>query len=103
MKKFALLPQLGALCVALLLLVVPSGLRAQASSEAAPPKPSGLDELSQAIIEEKRFEDFAALYRLLHRTRFPQGVNDARDCLLEKYYAYSEEQGGRVRDRRSFD
>ena len=52
----------------------------------------------QAIIEEKRFEDFAALYRILQRTRLPLGVSDARDCLLEKYYAYSEEQGGRVRD-----
>ena len=52
----------------------------------------------QAIIEEKRFEDFAALYRLIHRSRLPQGISDARDSLLEKYYAYSEEQGGRVRD-----
>lgn len=52
----------------------------------------------QAIVEEKRFEDFAALYRLLHRTRLPRAVGDAGDCLLEKYYAYSEEQGGRVRD-----
>ena len=52
----------------------------------------------QAIIEEKRFEDFAALYRLLHRTRLPLGVSDASDCLLEQYYSQSEEQGGRVRD-----
>jgi len=52
----------------------------------------------QGIVEEKRFEDFAALYRLIHCTRLPKGEADARDSLLEKYYAYSEEQGGRVRD-----
>lgn len=51
------------------------------------------------ILEEQRFQDFAALYRLLHRTRFPRGDADARDCLLEKYYSRSVEQGGRVRDR----
>jgi hypothetical protein len=50
------------------------------------------------ILEEQRFQDFAALYRLLHRTRLPRGVEDASDCLLEKYYAHSVEQGGRVRD-----
>jgi hypothetical protein len=27
----------------------------------------------QAILEEQRFHDFAALYRLLHRTRLPRG------------------------------
>jgi tetratricopeptide (TPR) repeat protein len=49
MKKIALLSQLGALCVTLLLLAAPTGLRAQASTEAAaPPKAAGLDELSQA-------------------------------------------------------
>src|SRR6185436_15832369 len=51
-----------------------------------------------AILDEQRFQDFAALYRLLHRTRLPRGINDAGDCLLEKYYAHSVEQGGRVRE-----
>ena len=51
------------------------------------------------IFEEQRFHDFAALYRLLHRTRLPRGMADASDCLLERYYAHSVEQGGRVRDR----
>ncbi|RMH89424.1 MAG: hypothetical protein D6681_14425, partial [Calditrichaeota bacterium] len=53
----------------------------------------------QAMIEERRFQDFAALYRLLHRTRLPRGMADAPDCLLEKYFQHSLEQGGRVRDR----
>jgi len=52
----------------------------------------------QAIIEEQRFQDFAALYRLLHRTRLPRGQADADQCLLEKYYSHSVEQGGRVRE-----
>jgi hypothetical protein len=51
-----------------------------------------------AILEESRFQDFAALYRLLHRTRLPHGMIDAGDCLLETYYARSVEQGGRVRE-----
>jgi hypothetical protein len=49
-------------------------------------------------LEESRFQDFAALYRLLHRTRLPHGMVDAGDCLLEKYYTQSVEQGGRVRE-----
>ena len=52
----------------------------------------------QGMIEEKRFEDFAALYRLLHRTRLPKGYANAHESLLEKYYSHSIEQGGRVRD-----
>ncbi|HEX3249181.1 MAG TPA: hypothetical protein VHS05_07120, partial [Pyrinomonadaceae bacterium] len=52
----------------------------------------------QGMIEEKRFEDFSALYRLIHRTRLPKGHNDGDECLLEKYYSHSIEQGGRVRD-----
>lgn len=52
----------------------------------------------QAMLEEQRFQDFAALYRLLHRTRLPRTDENAVDCLLEKYYAHSIEQGGRVRD-----
>jgi hypothetical protein len=53
----------------------------------------------RAMLEEQRFNDFAALYRLLHRTRFPRGVADAADCLLEQYYQLSIQQGGRVRER----
>ncbi len=51
------------------------------------------------IFEEQRFQDFAVLYRLLHRTRLPQAVADARDCLLEHYYQHGLEQGDRVRER----
>ncbi|GIV18246.1 MAG: hypothetical protein KatS3mg022_3681 [Armatimonadota bacterium] len=51
------------------------------------------------VMEEKRFEEFVLLYRLLHRSRLPQGVSDAPQCLLEQYYQHSLQQGGRVRDR----
>ena len=52
----------------------------------------------QAMVEEQRFQDFAGLYRLLHRTRLPKTATDAGECLLEKYYSHSMEQGGRVRE-----
>lgn len=51
-----------------------------------------------AILDEQRFQDFAALYRLLHRTRLPQGIADVEECLLETYHTQSVEQGGRVRE-----
>ena len=51
-----------------------------------------------SILEEQRFQDFAALYRLLHRTRLPRGAADTADCLMERYYLHSVVQGGRVRD-----
>ena len=52
-----------------------------------------------AMLEEQRFEDFEALYRLLHRTRLPRNADGASMCLLERYYAHGVEQGGRVRER----
>ncbi len=52
----------------------------------------------QAIFEQRLFEDFAVLYRLLHRTRLPQAGADAHRCLLEQYYQRSVDQGGRVRE-----
>jgi hypothetical protein len=50
----------------------------------------------RSIIAEQRFNDFQALYRLLHRTRLPRGAGG--ECLLDQYYARSQEQGGRVRE-----
>src|SRR5205823_8187237 len=51
-----------------------------------------------AIFDEQRFQDFAVLDRLLHRTRLPRVLADAPQCLLENYYEHSIEQGGRVRE-----
>ncbi|MFS8903747.1 DUF559 domain-containing protein [Synechococcus sp. H60.4] len=53
----------------------------------------------QQILEEQRFNDFAILFRLLHRSRLPQKAEQARECWLEKYYQQALEQGGRVRER----
>jgi hypothetical protein len=50
-----------------------------------------------AILDEQRFQDFAALFRLLHRSRMPRRPADA-ECFIERYYAHSMEQGGRVRE-----
>jgi len=53
----------------------------------------------EAIFEEERFRDFEVLYRLLHRTRLPRGLDDAHECWLERYYLEAIEQGTRARDR----
>jgi hypothetical protein len=50
------------------------------------------------MMENERFADFSLLYRLIHRSRLPRGMDDASDCLLERYYTLTVEQGGRVRD-----
>ncbi len=50
------------------------------------------------IMEGDRFADFALLYRLIHATRLPKGIEDADKCLLEQYHRTTVEQGGRVRD-----
>lgn len=50
------------------------------------------------MLEEQRFADFAVLYRLLHRTRLRRGLGGGDDCLLDRYYAHSREQGDRVRE-----
>lgn len=50
------------------------------------------------ILEEQLFNDFAVLYRLLHRTRLPRSVEDVNECWLEKYQDHAIEQGGRVRE-----
>ncbi len=52
----------------------------------------------QEIFDQQLFTDFAALYRLLHRTRFPRGLSDTRECLLDVYYKQTIDQGGRVRE-----
>ena len=40
------------------------------------------------MLDEQRFEDFEALYRLLHRSRLPPSAGDVDDCLIERYYAH---------------
>ncbi len=50
------------------------------------------------MFEEQRFGDFAAFYRLLHRTRLPHGPADAATCFLEQYHTRSLVEGSRIRE-----
>ncbi|NWJ46751.1 MAG: N-6 DNA methylase [Chloroflexi bacterium] len=52
----------------------------------------------QAMLEGEKFSEFALFYRLLHRTRLPEGMDDAPKCLLEQYHQQALEAGGRVRE-----
>jgi hypothetical protein len=62
-------------------------------------RPSYLEFDLQSILEGNRFNEFALLYRVCHRTRLPLTADDAASCWLEKYFQLSVEQGGRVRDK----
>ncbi len=52
----------------------------------------------EAILTQRLFNDFIILYRLLHRSRFPEDGTPPERCLLEQYYQHSREQGGRIRE-----
>lgn len=53
----------------------------------------------EGMFEGERLSDFALLFRLVHRSRLPLGMEDAPNCWLEVYYQETLEQGGRVRER----
>jgi len=53
----------------------------------------------EQILNGENFAEFGLFYRLFHRSRLPQGMDDADKCLLEYYHQESLQQGGRVRDR----
>lgn len=61
-------------------------------------RPTYLDFDLESILRDSRFNEFALLYRLCHRSRLPRADAEPTDCLLETYYQQSVEQGGRVRD-----
>ncbi len=50
------------------------------------------------MLEGGRLDEFILLYRLAHRTRLPQGIDDADQCWLERYHQAALEQGGRIRE-----
>lgn len=56
-------------------------------------------DLSTVFAGEGRFADFALLYRLIHRSRFPHTYGDTKSCLLERWFQHTVEQGGRVREK----
>ena len=53
----------------------------------------------EQILDGENFAEFALFYRLFHRSRLPEGTDDADQCLLEFYHQEAIQQGGRVRDR----
>jgi hypothetical protein len=53
----------------------------------------------EQILEGENFAEFGLFYRLFHRSRLPQGIDDTDSCLLEFYHQETLQQGGRVRDR----
>jgi hypothetical protein len=53
----------------------------------------------EQILKGENFAEFGLFYRLFHRSRLPEGVDDADKCLLEYYHQEARHQGGRVRDR----
>ncbi|RCJ24420.1 restriction endonuclease [Nostoc minutum NIES-26] len=53
----------------------------------------------EQILNGENFAEFGLFYRLFHRSRLPEGVDDADKCLLEYYHQEALQQGGRVRDK----
>ncbi len=53
----------------------------------------------EQILNNENYAEFGLFYRLFHRTRLPEGMEDADKCLLEFYHQQTLQQGGRVRDR----
>ncbi len=51
------------------------------------------------IFDGEKFAEFAVFFRLAHRTRLPKETADAHECLLERYFQQSIEEGGRIRDK----
>jgi type I restriction-modification system DNA methylase subunit len=52
----------------------------------------------EQIMRDELFADFALLFRLIHASRLPKGIDDAGSCALEQLHKQTMEQGDRVRD-----
>jgi len=55
----------------------------------------------QQIMEENRYDQFAALYRILHATRMPKNAAKGPNSPIEKYHQTTIDEGLRVLDRLS--
>ncbi|OYD88312.1 restriction endonuclease [Nostoc sp. 'Peltigera membranacea cyanobiont' 213] len=53
----------------------------------------------EQILCGENFAEFGLFYRLFHRSRLPEGMDDADKCLLEYYHQEALQQGGRVREK----
>ena len=62
-------------------------------------RPTFLEFDLEGMITGSQYAEFALLYRIMHRTRFPRGSDDAHTCLLERWFQQGITQGGRVREK----
>jgi len=53
----------------------------------------------ETILDSNLYNEFALVFRLLHRSRLSVDGGDSHDCLLETWYQQGIDEGGRVRDR----
>ncbi|GLV49278.1 hypothetical protein TJA_23790 [Thermus sp. LT1-2-5] len=53
----------------------------------------------EALMEEDRPEEFALVYRLLHRSRLPKDWASAKDSPMERYFQQALAQGERAKER----
>ena len=53
----------------------------------------------EQILNLENYAEFSLFYRLFHRSRLPEGMEDSDKCLLEYYHQEALQQGGRVRDK----
>lgn len=53
----------------------------------------------EQIMKGENFAEFGLFYRLFHRSRLPENMEDSNKCLLEDYHQLTLQQGGRVRDK----
>jgi hypothetical protein len=53
----------------------------------------------ETVLDGNLYNEFALVFRLLHRSRLPMDGGDPHECLLETWYQQGIDEGGRVRDR----
>ena len=51
----------------------------------------------ETILDGNLYNEFALVYRLLHRSRLPEDGAEPHECLLEAWYQQSIDEGSRVR------
>ncbi|MFD3166741.1 Eco57I restriction-modification methylase domain-containing protein [Herpetosiphon sp. NSE202] len=61
-------------------------------------RPSFVEFDLESLVTGQLFNEFALLYRVLHRTRLPLTSADTAKSLLEHYHQQAREAGGRVRE-----
>ncbi len=80
--------------------IVTNGRRLRILRDAARmSKPTYLEFDLETMLQSEQFAEFQLLYRLLHRSRWPEDMSKAHDCWLEKYYQQGLDAGGRVREK----